>query len=192
MILGLTGGLGCGKTTAARVFEKLGFVYIDCDDIIHDLEAHDKEVIKTIEGRFGNGVVKDGQVDRRVLGKRVFHDKEELKWLEGLLHPLLFRLIDEKIAKAPKLDYIVEIPILFEKKLEKKFGYTICLSSSLELQLARLTNKGMSLQEAQSRIASQMPLSEKEQRADYVITNNSTPTILTEQIKALVDELKQK
>ena len=190
MIIGLTGGIGCGKSTAAKIFKESGFQALDSDALVHQLLSNDPEIIAAIKDQFGQDVFSEGQINRQALASRVFSNENDLLWLENLLHPPVIALWDQAIAQAPEADWIIEIPVLFEKKLEKHVHYTVCLSSSYQLQLSRWAKLGISPQEAKARLDCQMPLREKEKRADFIITNNSTIDILREQITSLVNQLR--
>lgn len=193
MIIGLTGGLGCGKSTAAKIFSQLGFKTLDSDVLVQELYSSDPSVKTAIEEHFGKKVIQqNGQIDRQILAKCVFQNKQDLNWLEDLLHPKVKLLREKYIAQAPKAPWIVEIPLLFEKNLETEFDVIICLSAKIDLQLSRLTQKGISPDDAKSRIVCQMPLEQKEKRADYVIHNNGNIDALHSQINLLVQTLNKR
>ncbi|HLS27409.1 MAG TPA: dephospho-CoA kinase [Opitutales bacterium] len=190
MILGLTGGMGCGKTTAARFFEEFGFGTIDSDAIVHDLQAHDREVIDAIAERFGTEVLDErGGIHRKHLGARVFKDEKELQWLENLLHPLVAATWRGKVARETDRPWVVQIPLLFEKKLEQSFNFTVCVGTSAENQRRRLLKKGFSDADIARRISRQMPLHEKTARADFFLLNDGSLQFLREQVEHLLREL---
>ena len=102
MILGLTGGIGCGKTTAGEMFAGLGFGFLDADAIVRGIILKNQEVIDAIRSRFGAEVMTaSGEVDRQQLAQRVFPDEAKLRWLEGLLHPRLFEYWRQAFAAEP-------------------------------------------------------------------------------------------
>ncbi|MEM9160791.1 MAG: dephospho-CoA kinase, partial [Verrucomicrobiota bacterium] len=127
MRIGITGGIACGKSTASRMFEAAGFGRIDCDELVHELLASDQSVISEVSSEFGEAVLADeGGINRRELGRRVFGNPDALKALEGILHPRV-RERWESIADAESdKDWVVEIPLLFEKKLENRVDFTVC------------------------------------------------------------------
>jgi len=191
MVIGLTGNIGSGKSTASKIFEELGFKTIDSDKLVRQLLEDDAAIIVSIKNRFGDAVLNpDGSVNRKALASIVFSNKAELEWLENLLHPPVIKAFQAQIKEDPAGDWVVEIPLLFEKKLEKYFDYTLCLSSTIERQLERLKQQGFTQKEIESRLACQLPLEEKEKRADFVISNYTTIDILREQITSLVQELR--
>lgn len=191
MIIGITGGLGCGKSTTVKIFDELGFRTLDSDELVREVYARDLEVKEAVKEHFGEEAIGgSGEIDRVFLAKKVFGDEEELLWLENLVHPKVKVLRDKYIAEEPGDGWVIEIPLLFEKNLENEFDITICLSARNDLQLSRLSQKGLSLEDAKSRIASQLPLEQKEKRADYVIYNNGNIETLRTQICALVRTLR--
>src|SRR5690242_626471 len=115
MVLGITGGLGCGKSTAARAFERRGFRRLDSDQIVREQVLPDPEVVVAIRARFGGTVLRpDGTVDRTALAARVFTDDHERLWLEELIHPRVFAIRKRAIDADPGARWVVEIPLLFE------------------------------------------------------------------------------
>ncbi|HWA87284.1 MAG TPA: dephospho-CoA kinase [Opitutus sp.] len=189
MTLGLTGGIGCGKSTAAVIFERRGFRRVDSDALVRDHVLASPEVQATLRERFGDGIVNGGAVDRRALAARVFGDDAERLWLEELIHPAVFVLWRGLMAAEPAADWIVEVPLLFEKGLENWFDFTICVASAPETQLARLEQRGLPRALAEQRISKQLPLAHKIELADFVLWNDGTPEFLEEQIGRLIESL---
>jgi len=190
LIVGLTGGMGCGKSTAAALFAELGFRRLDADRTVHELLSTNAEVIAAIRERLGDGVIApDGTVDRAKLGTVVFADAEALAWLENLLHPRLRARWDEIYAAAQDEKFIVEVPLLFEKQLQNRFDFTVCVSTSSDLQLRRLEQRGVSPGIARQRLAKQLPLARKCELADFVLLNDGTLSFLREQVSELVRRL---
>ncbi len=191
MIIALTGNFGSGKSTAAKIFQEFGFKILDSDQLVKDIYASDSSVLSEMTHYFGKDILTpQGTLDKQLLAKRVFSNKESLHWLENLVHPKLVQLINHLISQEPGSNWVVEIPILFEKNLAIDFDLTICLSAQVDLQLSRLIKKGVNLEDAKARIAFQMPLSEKLKRADYIIDNNSDIDSLRKQIRSLIKNLK--
>ncbi len=190
MILGITGGIGCGKSTAARVFERRGFRRLDSDALVRDRVLADESVRAAVRERFGAGVFSgDAAIDRGRLAARVFASEGDLHWLEELTHPRVFALWREAFAREPGADWAVEVPLLFEKQLENWFDFTLCVASAPAQQLARLEQRGLSRALAEQRISKQLPLAHKIEWADFVLWNDGTPEFLAEQIDRLIDSL---
>ena len=191
MILGITGGIGCGKSTAARHFEKQGFRRLDMDELVREKALTSPEVVSALRGRFGSGVVdSDGNVDRRALGGFVFKDDVDRIWLEQLTHPIVFSLTRSALAENRSADWAVEVPLLFEQSLENWFDFTLCVACAASQQLVRLEQRGMNRALAGQRISKQLPLARKIELADFVLWNDGSVEFLQEQVDRLVDSLR--
>lgn len=179
--------MGCGKSTAARMFKELGFQRVDADEVIRDSILKEPEVVRAIVGKFGEAIVcPEGTIDRAALGRAVFADERDLRWLEDLLHPRLFSRWREMLVKDPEQDWIFEVPLLFEKGLENWFDFTLCVATTSAYQFARLLERGMSHALAEQRISKQLPLAQKLELADIVLLNDGSPIFLRDQIAKLV------
>lgn len=190
MVIGLTGGYGCGKSTALAIFAESGARTIDCDEIVRELLAGDGGVARTIRSRFGEDVFNEQRmIDRGKIAAIVFGNSTERLWLEDLLHPLVRDRWETLIQAEPGGFWIVEIPLLFEKSLDKLFDFTVCVSASPSNQLSRLKAEGLGAVQVQERIQQQLPLSEKVERADFVITNNGSVAFLRKQVLSLIARL---
>src|SRR5271155_318954 len=119
MILGLTGGFGCGKSTAAKLFAETGFRHVDSDIVVREQVLTTEAVQAEIRKRHGGAVfTPEGQVDRPALGKIVFSDDSERLWLEDLTHPVYLGILRGLFRGTPGAKWAVEVPLLFEKSLE--------------------------------------------------------------------------
>lgn len=182
--------MGCGKSTAARLFHERGIPSIDTDRIVRDLLASDADIHQALRGKFGEEIFgADRGVHRPALGKRVFNDAEALQWLEDLLHPRVHTIWQDFLQNHCKTTALVEIPLLFENKLEKHFDYTVCVDTSEARQMDRLGDRGLAASEAQARIQRQLPLAEKRGRADKVLSNTGSVEFLGRQIDYLLAQL---
>lgn len=167
----LTGGIATGKSTVAKQFILDGFTVIDADRVAHEmLELHQDKIVKL----FGAEYVKDGVVNRKALGSLIFSNPGEKLRLEGLLHPLIFKEIENQAKEEDKKKkpYLVDIPLFFETErypIEKSIVVYIPRDKQLERLMAR---DGSTKDEAQLRIDSQMNIEEKKQRSTYVIDNS--------------------
>ena len=190
MIVGLTGGMGCGKSSAAALFAERGFRRLDADQVIRDELLPRPEIAGAIRDRLGPDVVTaDGQVRRDKVAAKVFADAAALGWLEGLLHPRLLEHWQGIFAAAEGVDFIVEVPLLFEKGLENWFDSTICVTTDSATQLRRLEQRGVPPELARQRLVKQLPLARKCELADHVLLNDGSPEFLREQVNALADRL---
>lgn len=190
MVVGLTGGMGCGKSTACRMFEKRGFRRIDSDQIVHDLLESDPATIRQVVDVFGPKVISsNGGVNRSLLGSIVFGDDEKLKALEDIMHPKVREAWEGAVASDQEANWILEIPLLFEKNLQNRVDFTICVFSDLNSQVERLEQKSIGRAQALARINRQMPLSQKAENADFVLLNEGSLEFLEDQIKTLLTRL---
>jgi dephospho-CoA kinase len=191
MTLGLTGGLGCGKSTAVAMFAKHGFGAIDSDSIVKNIVLKEKSVIEAIRQRYGGNVIaQSGHVDRRRLAQVVFADPEALRWLENLVHPHVFAHWRAKLGAEPSRPWVVEVPLLFEKGLQNWFDFTVGVASHPAVQLARLEQRGLPPPLARQRISQQLPLAQKIKLADFVLLNDGSLDFLSRQVARLVQSLK--
>lgn len=190
MNLGLTGGMGCGKSTAARFFADHGFRRIDTDALVRTEVLTAPDVVACIGERFGRGVLAaDGAIDRSRLARIIFGDDAARQWLEALLHPRVRALWQEQLRAAPAAAWVVEIPLLFENGLENRFDFVVCVACSPSLQLARLEQRGVTRTLAEQRISKQLPLVRKTELSDFVLSNDGTPDFLRQQVSLLVARL---
>lgn len=183
MTIGLTGGIGCGKSSVLPVFEKIGFAIVDSDRIAAEIYS-DSESRRFVRERFGSdAVTADGNIDKAAIARVVFSDKAALADLEAFMHPRIREEWQRRIRDASPKNVVVEVPLLFEKNYEKDFDVTVCVAASPEIQLARLEQRGLPEDQARARIAAQMPLAEKIRRADIVIFNDGSRDFLEKQIR---------
>jgi len=190
MKLGITGGVGCGKSTVARLLERRGFRRLDSDEIVRDRVLTDPAVIAALRARYGEGVLDaGGAVDRTVVGARVFADDAERLWLEGLTHPRVFAAWREAFAAEPARRWAVEVPLLFEKALENWFDFTVCVACSPAQQFARLEQRGLTRVLAGQRISKQLPLTRKVELSDFVLWNEGSLEFLEAEVDRLDNAL---
>ncbi len=190
LMVGLTGGMGCGKSTAAARFAELGFRRLDADQVVRNVLLPSREVAEAIRAKLGDAMLAaDGSVRRDKVAEKVFKDPASLAWLEDLLHPRLLNRWRELLAGTTGTAFIVEVPLLFEKGLENWFDFTVCVTTDSASQLRRLEQRGIPRDQARQRIAQQLPLARKCELADYVLLNDGSPEFLREQVDALAARL---
>ena len=195
MIAGITGGLGCGKSTVARALESRGFRRLDSDMIVRDRVLTAPDVMAALQQRYGDQVVETDaatgtpKVNRSVLAERVFNDDAERIWLEELAHPRVFAAWRAAFAAEPAQRWAVEVPLLFEKGLENWFDFTVCVACAPQQQLARLEQRGLPRALAGQRISKQLPLARKIELSDFVLWNEGSPAFLEAQVDRLADAL---
>ncbi len=189
MKVGLSGGIGCGKSTVLGFFREAGWRTVDSDAVVRELLATDAEVQARLRSRWGGAVFADGAVDRGALAKRVFEHEADLKWLEELLHPLVRESWLASIDQAPDSNWLVEIPLLFEKRLEIHFDLTVCVSSPPDVVADRMVVRAYSEAQIEQRRKQQMPLEEKIERADFLISNAGSLEFLKQQTTRLIEQI---
>jgi dephospho-CoA kinase len=190
MILGLTGGFGCGKTTAAKMFTRGGFRHVDSDRIIRERVLTLESVRKAVGDRFGDGVLDGaGQVNRAALGALVFADDASRLWLEGLTHPIYFQILREDLRAELDGDWVVEVPLLFERSMENWFDFIACVACDRSSQIARLEQRGLDPALAEQRISKQLPLARKIELSDFVLWNDGSAGFLQSQVDRIADAM---
>ena len=181
MRVGLTGGFGTGKSTVARHFRKLGAHVIDADRLAHEALRPGVPEYQKILSCFGT-------VDRKKLAQIVFANPRKRKILESIIHPYVFRRIDELEKKKSGI-VILEVPLLFETHFDKKMDSVVVVTASIQTQILR---SSLSKDETRARIKAQMPLSQKMKRADFVIHNDGSLTETKKQTVAVWRSLLKK
>ncbi len=195
MVLGITGGVGCGKSTAGRLFERRGFRRLDLDVLVRERVLTAPAIVAALRARYGGAVLDSaGAVNRAALAERVFSNDAELRWLEELTHPEVRALWSDfaKIALADGVNSVVEVPLLFEKSLENRFDFTVCVACTPEKQLDRLERRGLNRTFAGQRISKQLPLTRKIELSDFVLWNDGSEEFLQTQVDRLADSLARR
>src|SRR5882757_8998811 len=192
LILGLTGSIGMGKSTTAKLFEEAGVPVYDADATVHKL--YEGQAAPAIEAAFP-GTTADGRVDRTRLSARVVHDPAAMKQLEQIVHPMLGAsrkkfLDDAEASGAPVV--VVDVPLLFETGGEKRVDAVVVVTTSPELQRERVLARGtMDSERFDAIVARQLPDAEKRKRADFVVDTSDGLDPVRERIRdILVDVVK--
>ena len=184
--IGLTGGIGCGKTTVANLFAELGVPLIDTDEIAHDIVEPGKPALDLLEVHFGKQIIASGSLDRAALREIVFSDPEQKKHLESILHPLVYQEIQRQLDKLLGNYAIISIPLLLETKMQSFVDRILVVDCPVEWQINRVKNRDqLSVQRIQSIISTQVSREQRLSAADDIIDNSSTPQQLAEQVKKL-------
>lgn len=172
-MLGLTGGIACGKSTVARHLAKLGAVHIDADEISHALTGPNGAALQRIRETFGDGVFcADGTLNRGALASIVFSDAAQKRALEAIIHPMVqHRMLEmaDQAFEEGKSVCVLDVPLLYETAMDAMCDEVWVVSMPIEKQIVRLMERdALTREQAQVRIDSQMPLKEKERRAKHV------------------------
>ena len=187
--VGLTGGIGAGKSEALAALSRLGAATISTDRVVHDL-YEDPAVRDAVVDRWGPSVVVDGRVDRRAVAKFAFASDEERGWLEGLLWPLVGeRVAAWRAAESARgaVALVVETPLLFEAGLEGNYDATIAIVADEEVRAARAGARGH--EALDERTARQLSQAEKASRATYAVENSGSLRELEQELSGVLAKL---
>lgn len=191
-VVGMTGGIGSGKSEAARLFAELGVPIVDVDAINHELTSSGQITLKKITQTFGQDILNvDGSLNRKALRKKVFADSEARKNLEAILHPVIYDNVIKMLQNNAKSPYqILAIPLLFESdRYLKIINLSLVIDSPPEIQIARASKRdGLSEADIQKIIDVQMPRAQRNSLADDIISNEGTIDELREKIKQIHDK----
>jgi dephospho-CoA kinase len=190
VVVGLTGSIGMGKSTAARFFAELGVPVLDADAVVHKL--YEGEAVAAIEAAFPGSTV-DGKVDRARLGDQVIGKVDAMKRLEAVVHPLYReverRFLQEADASGARVA-VLDVPLLFETGGDKRVDAVVVVSAPAEMQRARLaTRTGMTMEKLDALLAKQLPDAAKRARADFVVDTSQDFDVTRAQIRAILDKV---
>jgi dephospho-CoA kinase len=189
-LVGLTGGIACGKSNLSAALRRHGAVIIDADEISRGLTAPGGSALSAIRERFGDTVFDSGILDRRKLSDTVFNRKDDLDALNSIMHPLVFREMERQIAQnQSQTALIADVPLLYETGYEVFCREVWCAWAPLPAQTERLMQRGLSREEAMLRIKSQMPAMEKAKRASRVVVTTGSKEDNARAIIRLWDDL---
>jgi dephospho-CoA kinase len=191
LFIGLTGGIGSGKSEALAAFRRAGAAVLSSDQVVHDL-LETEEVKDILTARWGEAVLSDGNIDRGAVAQIVFNKPDELQWLEQNLFPLVgaemaaWRGDLEGSGQQPRAA-VVEVPLLFEAGVESAFDTTIAVVADEKLRAERAESRDH--EEVDERAARQLSQDEKASRADHVIHNDGSLEDLERNVRELLDRL---
>ena len=192
LVVGLTGGIGAGKSTVAQFFAELGALVIDADQLARMAIERGSDGFAEVMLRFGDEVIVNGDIDRKKLAEIVFSDPEARRDLEAIIHPRVQALFAEAVADLDIDDILIyEIPLLVETGAAAKFDYIITVESDIELRKARLLKKGLYISQIEKRMASQATPEAREAIADTVIRNDGDEDSLLRQVENLWEGVLQ-
>lgn len=190
LIVALTGGIGAGKSLAAQYFSDLGARVVDADQLARVAIERGSEGFDEVILRFGEKILRDGDIDRKALAEIIFSDTRAKEDLEAIIHPRVRELLAEVVSDLqPGEVLIYEIPLLAESGSAKNFDLVITVEADLELRKERLRKRGMFISEIERRIASQATREERQALADFVITNDGDEDQLLRAVENLWEEL---
>jgi dephospho-CoA kinase len=192
-LIGLTGGMGAGKSTALQALERLGAGVLSTDAVVHELYASDARLREAVMARWGPEVAPRGVVDRAAIARRVFADERERRWLEGLLWPLVGEQVAEWVRRVrarepPPPAAVIEVPLLFEAGMERFYDATIAVVAEEDLRGERAAARGHARED--ERAARQLSQEEKARRATFAVRNDGSERELEEKLSAILVKLK--
>ena len=190
LTIGLTGGIGTGKSAVADLLQKLGASIIDADRLGHEAYTPNSQAWQQVVAAFGQEILTaDGEIDRRKLGAIVFGDPNQLERLNGIMHPLMARMVEERkvaLQASGEAVAVVEAAVLFEAGWDSLVDEVWTTDAPVEVVVERLhVRNGLSPEEARKRINSQMPAEERNGRSDVVVDNSTDMSALERAVKGL-------
>ena len=191
-VIGLTGGIGCGKSLAAQYFAELGALVIDADQLARAAIERGSQGFDEVIEFFGDSILKNGDIDRRALGELIFKNPEAKKKLENIVHPFVRREFEDAVASLKSDEVLVyEIPLLVETGAQDRFDLVVTVESALENRIERLRQRGMHISEIEGRIASQATREQRVEVADFLIENDGSEDELLRQVENIWDSLHE-
>jgi len=189
-VIGLTGGIGSGKSLAAEYFSDLGALVIDADQLARAAIERGSSGFDEVVAIFGDSVLTNGEINRRYLGEIIFKDQGLRTQLESIIHPLVRNEFEAAVASLTGDQRLVyEIPLLFETGGAERFDLVITVEADIELRMARLQAKGLLISEIKARIAAQATRQQRESIADFVIENSGSEDDLLRKVENIWDGL---
>lgn len=196
MILGITGGFGCGKSTVLALFQQAGATVYSADRLCHEIyEAKEKKFFSALKNHFGAEAINpDGSANRKFIASKVFSNRQDMDFLNELFGKVLHDRITSIISEAKKSNSVtaIEIPLLFEAHYEKEVDKVLTVYAPADARKKFLAKRGFDFDEMQKRDLQQMPLEEKVKLADYVIVNSADENFLKEQFNIIWNILTRK
>ena len=191
LIVALTGGIGSGKTTVGGIFSELGAVVIDSDQLARAVLERGSKGFDLVLAKFGDVILKNGELDRSLLATLVFNDSQNRSELESITHPLIRQSFAEIISSLPSESIIInQIPLLFESKGAYKFDHIITISAPEELRIERLKNRGLGFSDIKKRMEAQASDVERESISNSIIRNDKDELHLRNQVESIWLELE--
>lgn len=190
MKIGITGGIGSGKSTVTKYLVKKGYEVIDCDKLARQVVEKGSPALGKLAEAFGTGILdEEGNLNRAATAELVFHDEEKREQLNSITHSAIYDIIDSIVSEKPDGLFFIDAPLLFESGMEKDMDVVWLVSCRDDVRVRRIEQRdGMDAEMIQARIASQMSEDEKRRKAGEILDNSGTREELYEQVERLLEK----
>ena len=193
LIVALTGGIGSGKSTVGQMFAQLGAIVIDSDQLARDVLERGSIGFDEVVAKFGDEILKNGEIDRQLLASIVFKDPKKRSELEQVTHPLIRKAFAEVVARSANNSIIInQIPLLVESNHDYKFDHVITISANESIRTQRLLKRGLTADQIRQRMQAQATDQMRESISDSVIVNESDEQNLLDQVEIIWEQLRLK
>jgi len=193
LVVALTGGIGSGKSTVGQIFAQLGATVIDSDQLARDVIERGSIGFNEIVAKFGDEILKNGEIDRQILASLIFKDPAKRSELEQITHPLIRKAFAKVVSSAlPDSIVINQIPLLVESNHDYKFDHIITVSASESIRSERLIKRGLTNEQIKQRMQAQATDQMRENIADSVIVNEKSEQEITDQVEKIWEQLLSK
>ena len=193
LVVALTGGIGSGKSTVGQIFAQLGAIVIDSDQLARDVIERGSIGFNEVVTKFGDEILKNGEIDRQILASLIFKDPAKRSELEQITHPLIRKAFAKVVSSAsPDSIVINQIPLLVESSHDYKFDHIITVSASESIRSERLIKRGLTNDQIKQRMGAQATDQMREDIADSVIINEKNEQELTDQVEKIWEQLLSK
>jgi len=193
LVVALTGGIGSGKSTVGQIFAQLGAIVIDSDQLARDVIERGSIGFNEVVAKFGDEILKNGEINRQILASLIFKDPAKRSELEQITHPLIRRAFAKMVSSAsPDSIVINQIPLLVESNHDYKFDHIITVSASESIRSERLIKRGLTNDQIKQRMGAQATDQMREDIADSVIVNEKNEQELTDQVEKIWEQLLSK
>ena len=193
LVVALTGGIGSGKSTVGQIFAHLGAIVIDSDQLARDVIERGSIGFNEVVTKFGDEILKNGEIDRQILASLVFKDPTKRAELEQITHPLIRKAFTKVVSSAsPDSIVINQIPLLVESNHDYKFDHIITVSASESIRTDRLIKRGLTNEQIKQRMQAQATDQMREDIADSVIVNEKSEEEITDQVEKIWEQLLSK
>ena len=193
LVVALTGGIGSGKSTVGQIFAQLGAIVIDSDQLARDVIERGSIGFNEVVAKFGDEILKNGEIDRQILASLIFRDPAKRSELEQITHPLIRKAFAKVVSSAlPDSIVINQIPLLVESNHDYKFDHIITVSASESIRSERLIKRGLTNEQIKQRMQAQATDQMREDIADSVIVNEKSEQEITDQVEKIWEQLLSK